>query len=56
LQAPVLLHVEDNITNDKNEQMPVEVFAYTNIPQRCGMFYAMTKWRTFFYEFKEKND
>jgi len=34
----------DLAPSPNNKQVPVEVFAYTSIPQRCGMFSVMTEW------------
>jgi hypothetical protein len=30
--------------NKNNERIPVEVFSYTSIPQRCGLFSVMTEY------------
>jgi len=32
--------------NYKNDAVPVEVFNFTSIPQRCGLFSVMTEWGT----------
>ena len=32
--------------NYKNDAIPVEVFNFTSIPQRCGLFSVMTEWGT----------
>jgi len=34
----------DDEPNPKNDRVPVEVFMYTSVPQRCGMFSVMTEW------------
>ena len=34
----------DDEPNSKNDRVPVEVFMYTSVPQRCGMFSVMTEW------------
>ena len=34
----------DEMPNVNNKRIPVEVFAYTTIPQRCGMFSVMTEY------------
>ena len=34
----------DDLPDPSNEKIPVEVFMYTSIPQRCGMFSVMTEW------------
>lgn len=34
----------DEMPNVKNERISVEVFSYTSIPQRCGMFSVMTEY------------
>jgi hypothetical protein len=34
----------DKLPNVENERVPVEVFVYTSIPQRCGMFSVMTEY------------
>lgn len=34
----------NNMPNERAERIPVEVFAYTSIPQRCGLFSVMTEY------------
>ena len=36
----------DQDPSPDNEKVPVEVFAYASIPQRCGLFSVMTEWGT----------
>jgi hypothetical protein len=34
----------DEIPNVRAERIPIEVFSYTSIPQRCGLFSVMTEY------------
>lgn len=36
--------LHDELPNVKNERIVVEVFSFTSIPQRCGMFSVMTEY------------
>jgi hypothetical protein len=36
----------DELPNIKNERVVVEVFSFTSIPQRCGLFNVMTEYGT----------
>jgi len=36
----------NNVPNFDSERIPVEVFCYTSIPQRCGLFSVMTEYGT----------
>ena len=39
-----IVFLYDETPHPRNEKVPVEVFQYTSIPQRCGLFSVMTEY------------